>query len=174
MNWAHVHLLVNHVAPIGAVFGLLVLVLGLAMRNGEFEKAAFWIFLLSALGAAAAYFTGEPAEEAVERLPEVSEAIVSEHEEAALPAFIAIGLLGVVATLGLVRARRAVPLRRSLVFAGLVLSAVAAGLLARTATLGGQIRHTEIRGSSAATPTGEPAEAPDAAASDARDERDVD
>jgi uncharacterized membrane protein len=162
MNWAHVHLLVNHVAPIGAVLGLLVLVLGLAKRNGEFEKAAFWIFVWSALGAAAAYFTGEPAEEAVEHLPGVSGAFVSRHEDAALVALIAIGMLGLLAAVGLVRARGAVPLRRGLVFAGLVLSIVAAGLLAWTATLGGQIRHTEIRGSSGSTPGADPAEAPGA------------
>ena len=33
MNWAHLHLLINHIPVLGTVFGTLLLIFGMAKKN---------------------------------------------------------------------------------------------------------------------------------------------
>jgi len=54
-------------------------------------------------------------------------------------------LLGLVALVGLYAARSNRPPSANVTRAALLVSLVTAGLMARTATLGGQIRHLEIQ-----------------------------
>lgn len=149
MNLTHVHLLLNHIPVIGVGFALLLLVASLLKKSDDLKRASLWLFILSALVALPTYFTGEPAEETVERLPGVSHAIIESHEEAALFALLAIEVLGVLALAALFLYRRSENLARLLVLASLVVALVAGGLMGWTANLGGQIRHTEIRSQTA-------------------------
>jgi uncharacterized membrane protein len=143
MNPAHLHLALNHVPVLGALFALGLLAWGLLRRDDSVQRTALSAFVLVALAAIPVYLTGEPAEEVVERLAGVAEPAIEAHEDAALAALIGIELLGVVALAGLLaRATRA---SRMIVRAVLVLALGAAGLMARTANLGGQIRHAEVR-----------------------------
>jgi uncharacterized membrane protein len=109
------------------------------------KRVALSVFLLAALLAVPVYLTGEPAEDAVEKLPGVTKAITERHEQAAAVAFTAMVILGLMALGGLIRYRgsRAV----APWFAGVLLVATltTSGLMAWTAGLGGQVRHTEIR-----------------------------
>jgi uncharacterized membrane protein len=148
MNWAHLHLLSNHVPVLGTLFGLLLLAWGLVRRNESIQRAALATFFVAALVAVPVFFTGEPAEDAVEHLAGTAEQAIETHEAAALLALISIELLGVIAVLGVVL-RRA-NLSRLVTRAALVMSVVTAGLMARTANLGGKIRHAELRGTAAA------------------------
>ena len=91
------------------------------------------------------YFTGEPAEEIVEHLPGVKEPIIEEHEESALIAFIVVGILGIFALGALWRYRHVDAIPERVIIAGLIISIVVCGLMARTPDLGGKIRHSEIR-----------------------------
>jgi uncharacterized membrane protein len=144
MNWAHLHLLSNHIPVLGTVFGLLLLTWGMVRRNESIQRAALATFLVAALVAIPVFFTGEPAEDAVEHLAGTAEAAIETHEDAALLSLISVELLGVIAVLSFIR-RRANP-SRFVTRSALVLSIVTAGLMARTANLGGKIRHAELRG----------------------------
>ncbi|HEX9782951.1 MAG TPA: hypothetical protein VGA56_09525, partial [Opitutaceae bacterium] len=97
MNVAHLHLILNHVPVLGTAFGLGLLTFALWRKSEEVKKAALGLFVISALLAIPVYFTGEPAEEIVEELPDVSHANIEEHEEAAEVAFIGVLMLGVAA-----------------------------------------------------------------------------
>jgi glucan phosphoethanolaminetransferase (alkaline phosphatase superfamily) len=90
------------------------------------------------------FFTGEGAEEAVEHAPGVSEGVIERHEEAARLALISIGVGGGFALAALLSLKWLLVARvlKPLV---LVLTITSGGLMAQTAHLGGQIRHTEIR-----------------------------
>lgn len=112
--------------------------------NSEFGETNYLI----AVAALPVYFIGEPAEEIVEHLPGVEEAIIEGHEESALVAFIAVGILGVAALGVLWRYCHTDTIPRTLVTAGLILSTIVFGLMAWTADLGGKIRHSEIRSES--------------------------
>ena len=143
MDPVHIHLLLNHVPILGVLFGTLVLLYGMLRSREDGVRIGLATLVLAAVVAIPVYLTGEGAEEAVEGLPGVSEALIEEHEEAGEAGFIGTGVL---AALALVAGRREPsrvgPLRWAVAAGGLV----AFGWLAYVGSLGGQIRHTEIRG----------------------------
>ncbi|RMG45950.1 MAG: hypothetical protein D6723_17690 [Acidobacteria bacterium] len=145
MNWAHVHLILNHFPVVGLAFGLALLAASVARRNSPLARVGLGVLVAIALIAIPVYLTGEPAEEMIEHLPGVSKSFIEEHEESALPTLIVIELLGMVAAVGLFRFRQTGELPRWFLTATLLLSIGAGGFVGWTANLGGQIRHPEIR-----------------------------
>lgn len=149
MNAVHIHLLLNHLPVIGSLIGVALLVVALLRRDSGLAKVTLGLFVALAGIALVVFLTGEPAEELVEGLAGVSESILEAHEEAAVVATVAIGVLGV-AALGLLVMFRQRRLPRWATLATLVAALLVAGVMGWTANLGGQIRHTEIRPSAAA------------------------
>ncbi len=145
MNWAHVHLILNHVPVLGTVFGLTLLGWAILRRNDAVQRVALATFVAVALLALPVYLTGEPAEAVVEHAAGVSESVIEAHEEAAVVALIGVELLGLIAAGGLYLSRRGRAPSVAAPRTALLLSIVVAGLMAWTANLGGQIRHVETR-----------------------------
>lgn len=144
MSMVHLHLLLNHVPAVGAVLIAALFGIALIRKSSEIAKTALGAAVAVGIVALAVYFTGEPAEEAIEGMAGVSEGIIARHEDAALLATIAAAATGAVA-LALLAWFRGRPLSRLLAGVSLAGSLVLSGLMAWTANLGGQIRHTEIR-----------------------------
>jgi formate hydrogenlyase subunit 3/multisubunit Na+/H+ antiporter MnhD subunit len=138
------HLLLNHAPVIGIFVILFVFAAALARKNDAIAKLGLVMLVGVAVVTVAVFFTGEPAEEAVENLAGVSETLIHSHEEAAEAAFIATGIAGAAALLLLFAYRRR-QLSRWALGASFALTLVVSGLMAWTANLGGQIRHSEIR-----------------------------
>ena len=151
MDSLHIHLLLNHFPVIGTLMGIATLLLGFAFRSDAVKRASLVILLGMAFMAVPVYLTGEPAEETVENAIGVSEPLIEEHEHAALPAFIAMGVLGVIAVAALLISFRATRFANLGFAATFIVSLIAFGLMARTANLGGQIRHAEIRSGTSAS-----------------------
>lgn len=152
MNPAHVHLLMNHIPVIGVGAGLLLLTYAVMKKSDEMTRVSLASFVVFALVAIPVYLTGKSAEGIVEDLPGVSEAIIENHEAAAVISLLSIEILGVVALAGLILSRRSNTTLKWFAASSLAISLVVAGLMGWTANLGGQIRHTEIRaGASSAT-----------------------
>lgn len=172
MNAAHIHLLLNHVPVLGAVFGLLVLGYGYTRGSRDVMKAGLWLLVIVGITGGFVYLTGEPAEELVEDLAGVSEAVLERHEAAALWATIGAGLVGLVALVGLVR-WRAGELPRRYAGAVLALTLGLTGLMGWTANLGGQVRHAEIRSGSSVSVSAQ-LEASERRSSEARANRETD
>jgi uncharacterized membrane protein len=145
MNWAHIHLSLNHLPVVGTIFGVLLLLLAMVRKSEELKRVSLGVFVFTALLALPVYFTGEPAEKVVEHLPGVAEPLIERHENAALFVLLMAGGSGAVALAGLILFRRVEKLPGWIVAATLVLSLATGGLMGWTANLGGQIRHTEIR-----------------------------
>ena len=145
MNAAHLHLLMNHIPVIGIPIVGVLLVLALIMKQQALFRIALGFTVLLALMTVPVYLSGEPAEEIVEDLTGVPHAFIEEHEEIAQVTLIATEVLGALALLGLALAWKRGRVPKPLAYGSLVLVLIASGLLARTAYLGGQIRHTEIR-----------------------------
>ena len=145
MNWAHVHLMLNHIPVIGIGFAVLLLAVSIARRSYELNTVALVFVTLVSLWAIPAYLTGEPAEEVVEDLPGVSEELIEEHEEQAEIAFILVEVAGGLALITLIARRYSDKLGQSLVILTLLVLIVSGGLIGWTANLGGKIHHEEIR-----------------------------
>lgn len=147
MSVVHLHLLLNHFPVIGAITGALLLAVALLRRSSELAKIS--LAFLAFVGAASVlvFVTGEPAQEALEKLPGFSERLVDRHEDMALVATIVTGTIGALAlaTMILYR-RRTVP--RWLSMLVLVCAVGSSAFMGYTAYLGGQIRHPELRSSS--------------------------
>lgn len=146
MDATHLHLVITHLPIFGSVLGMLILIYAMWRKNATTKMAAYGIFIISAIGAGIAYVTGEDAEEKVEDLPGVMENIISRHEEFAMYALISMVILGAASLIAMVLNGRANMLSRTTAMVVLFLSLVSFGLIAKTGQLGGQIRHTEVRG----------------------------
>ena len=151
MSPVHLHLMLNHVPLFGSVVSLLLLLVAIWRRSDDLKRVAFGMLVLSALLTLPVYFTGEPAEEAVEHLPGVVESAIDSHQDAAKIAFASMLATGAVAlsSFALFRRGRIVPNWFTTV--ALVMSLLIALLMARTANLGGKVRHTELGAGNATT-----------------------
>lgn len=146
MDLTHLHLMLNHLPVLGTTFGFLILAWGVLRGYEEVKTVGLIILIFTAVAAVPVYLTGEPAEEVVEDLPGVSEQLIELHEDSALTSFVLAIASGVLA-LAVLTIRRIFSnaTARILIFAVLLLSFVTGVFMARTANLGGQIRHSEIR-----------------------------
>ena len=145
MSTVHIHLILNHIPVLGAIFSFVLLLAALIRRSDELLKASLAGFVIVALIAVPVYLTGESAEEMLESLPGVSEVFLEQHETWALLSVIALGALGLISLVGLALSRRRGMIPRPLIGALVALTLVTCGVVAQTANLGGQIRHAEIR-----------------------------
>jgi uncharacterized membrane protein len=143
MNPAHIHLMLNHVPLFGALAAAVLFVVALVRRQQGLARGGLVVAVLTAIVALVVYLTGEPAEELVENLSGVSEAVLESHEEIALVATVVLGAYGLLALGGLVAFRHGVTMRVTRIL--MVLSLVPLAAIAYTAYLGGQVRHSEIR-----------------------------
>lgn len=160
MEPVHLHLFTNHVPVIGAFFGALVLIIGMARKSPPTLAAAYLIFLLSAVLGLVAYFSGEGAEHAVENLPGVTHDLVETHEDIGKFTLAGMILLGLISIFGLFRSKNHYDKIKSIAMVSLVVALASFAVGAYTAYTGGLIRHTEIRSGAAtiAQPAGEETE----------------
>ena len=150
MSIVHLHLILNHVPVIGMGFALLILGVAAWRRNDGMGRLGLVVMVGLAAVTAIVFLTGEPAEEAIEGIAGVSESIIHPHEEAAEASLIATAIAGALALVALIAyRRRALP--RWVTGTAFTAALVASSMLAWTANLGGQIRHTEIGGTAAAS-----------------------
>jgi len=149
MNWAHVHLALNHV-PVVGVFGIaLLLIIALYSHNTGLARLTSGLLVLLAIVTVVVYLTGGAAEELVEGLPDVSEPMIEYHEEVALVGTIVVIVAGIVALGPLLRWSSDQRISTRTLAAVLVVTLIACGIMAYTANTGGRIRHTEIRSGAA-------------------------
>lgn len=144
MSQVHLHLVITHLPIFGSILGAFVLGYGLWSKSNSTKMAAYFLFIISAIGAGIAYLTGEGAEESVEKIQGISESIIGQHEDFALYALISLIVLGLSSLFALFFTYKNNPLAKSISIITLLISLISFGLVAQTGYLGGQIRHTEI------------------------------
>lgn len=146
MNWAHLHLLLNHIPVIGTALGIALLTLAMLRRSKELKGVSFGILVTIALSGVPVYLTGGPARKFVRDLPGVSSEIIRRHSDAAFISTIALESTGILCLGRLLLFRKPLSVAPVWLDVVLLLAALAVeGLLVWTSFLGGEIRHTEIR-----------------------------
>lgn len=136
--------MITHLPIFGSILGALVLGYGIFKKSDATVLASYYLFVISSIGAAVAYLTGEEAEESVENIQGVSENIIEQHSDFANYAFIALIVLGVISLIGIYVTLTKYVFARTVSVMTLFLALFSFALVARTGYLGGQIRHTEI------------------------------
>lgn len=152
MSPVHLHLLLNHVAIMAALFSVPLFLFGLIRKNETIQNVSYAGFVLAAIAAIPVFLTGEPAEDAVEKLPGVLESIIEQHETMAEIAIWLVVVTGIIALGALLRSKIHFFRSRVIVLAMVVASIASASVISYTGYLGGQIRHTEIAGAQPAAP----------------------
>ena len=145
VNLTHLHLLLNHVPTVGSVVALGLLLLALVRRNEHLKHAGFEVLFVIAVVTLPAYMSGVGAHQNLRDQPGLSDNAMRVHQDAALAGFAVTEFAGFVAWIALWQSRRRGRAAQGLVPAVTLLSIVALALMARAATLGGEIRHPEIR-----------------------------
>jgi hypothetical protein len=151
-NVAHLHLLLNHIPTVGSVVGLGLLLMALVRRSEHLTHAGLEVLFAIALLTLPAYMSGVGAREKLRDQPGVSDDAMKVHHDAALAGFTVTEFAGFVAWIALWQSKRRGRAAPGLVPAATVLTIVAIVLMARAATLGGEIRHPEIRADLAGAP----------------------
>jgi hypothetical protein len=146
MNFADIHLLLNHFPIIGTLVGLGLLLISLVGKNQDLRRASLIIFSVMALLAILVFFSGTGAQGAIKKLPGVSDAMIERHQGAAMLALLFMELTGAFALVALWKSQgMSHPARWNWTLSAVLLfSIVTAGLMARVGTTGGDIRHPEI------------------------------
>jgi hypothetical protein len=146
MDWAHLHLLINH-APLWAVFvGAALLAASLWRPSPGWSDAALWT--LAAAGAATflVYLTGDPAADALASPPGPALLATQAHRDASRFAFGALTALSAAALAAALLAPRGPDgVHRPFLAAVLALALASFALLGWVGHLGGQIQHPELR-----------------------------
>jgi uncharacterized membrane protein len=145
MNYVHIHLLLNHFPTIGFFIGLAVFFIALVRRSDELQEAGLVIFFVTAALTIATYVTGNDAQEAIRDTPGVSQALVSQHESAALVAFGFMQATGFFAWVGLWMLRRIGRVAGWNLSVITLLAILTFVLMSRAAYIGGELRHPEIQ-----------------------------
>jgi uncharacterized membrane protein len=144
MNFAHIHLVLNHIPIIGIPVALVFLAYGMWTKHAVMTRFSLLVLAVVAVSVLPVYLTGEPAEEVVEHLPGVGESFIESHEDAGKLSFILTLITGSVALLAFFfHANQTYG--HILSYAVIAVACAAVLSLAYTANLGGQIRHTEFR-----------------------------
>jgi uncharacterized membrane protein len=156
MNFAHLHLLLNHFPIIGTIlgFGLFGASFLGDGRHTDLRRSGLIVFAVTAFVTIPGFVSGIGAQRMLAGDPGVS-ALIERHEGSALLTLWVVEITGALALIGLWQSHvRPKPTRSNLV-AILLCSIVSMGLLARTGNTGGDIRHPEVgRGENATVAEG--------------------
>ncbi|WP_413167633.1 hypothetical protein ACL6C3_13235 [Capilliphycus salinus ALCB114379] len=145
ISWTHIHLILNHFPIVGMIFGFLLLIYAWLKKSEDLHQASYWTFITIALISIAVFYSGNQAAATVQNLPNVTGALIHEHNQVAKQALIALEILGSMSLLGL------------LLFSGdkkrpswfsitlLTVTLIGVVLVSWTGFQGGIIRHTEVR-----------------------------
>ena len=144
MNYAHLHLLLNHVPVIGSIIGLGLFLISFFGKNQDLRRASYIIFAAVALVTIPTFLSGFGAQQMIKG-PGVSDALIRRHEGSALLSLWFMELTGALALIGLWQSQSASRPPRWNVAAVLLFSLLTVVLMARTGNTGGDIRHPEVR-----------------------------
>lgn len=142
MTLAHLHLILNHVPTVGTVIALALLVMALIRRNEGMKRLSLELFCVIGLVTIIAYVSGLGTQPSLEEMG-LDTVAIQRHHDAAFQGSVLMLLTGFVAWVALWTSRRGVPTRIHVPII-LVLATLTFALMARAASLGGEIRHPEI------------------------------
>lgn len=149
----HLHLLLNHFPTIGFVIGLTLFVAALYANSDHLKQAALVIFVGVAIITIPTYASGNAAQVTICvadgldpcQNTDISRPLIEAHEGAAFGSMLLMFVTGGFAWLGLYQYRRLLRLPRWNAALVLLLALLTFAGMSKTAALGGEIRHSEIR-----------------------------
>jgi uncharacterized membrane protein len=143
VNFAHLHLLLNHIPVIGTIIAFCLFLISFFGKN-DLRRSSLIIFAGVALVTIPTFVSGFGAQANIAGRPGVSDALMERHEGAAMLSFWFMEITGALAVAGLWQFHRTSRPARWNVTAVLLFSVVTVALMARSGNTGGDIRHPEV------------------------------
>jgi len=143
VNFAHLHLLLNHIPVIGTIIALGLFLVSFFGKSDDLRRSSLIIFVGVALLTIPTFVSGFGAQSNIAKQSGVSRALIERHEGSAMLSFWFMEITGALAIVGLWQFHRNSPARWN-AFAILLFSVVTTVLMARSGNTGGDIRHPEI------------------------------
>jgi uncharacterized membrane protein len=153
MNYAHLHLLLNHFPIVGTIIGLGLLLFSFAGKNSHLKRSSLIIFVATALLAIPAFLSGFGTRIMLSQEPSVSNTLVERHQAAAMLSLWFMETTGALALVALLRSQRNSRPARWHMPVILLFALLTMGLMARTGNTGDDIHHPEARASQQAIVT---------------------
>jgi uncharacterized membrane protein len=144
MNFAHIHLLLNHIPVIGTIMGFGLFLASFFGKNNDLRRSSLIIFAVVALLTIPTFLIGFGAQDEIKGLPGVSDVLIVRHEGAAMLSLWFMLITGALALVGLWHCHRHARPARWNLSAILFFSLLTVVLMARTGNTGGDIRHPEV------------------------------
>lgn len=144
MNFAHIHLMVNHVPLLATLFGGGLLAYGLMTNQRALKSAGLVFGVIAGLSGAASMMSGERAEDVVEQYESTNEQAIHDHEEAAETTRWALAALALISLTGLLLPKKHEKVQGRVEWTAWLIFLITLGMVAWTANLGGPISHPEI------------------------------
>lgn len=145
MNWAYIHLVINHFPIIGVIIGTILLAIGMTFKNQGVKISGLGTIFFASLMAIIAYMTGDPAEQFMKGLPDVARSLISRHENIATVGMYLMVTAGLLAASSIYSIWKKDKYIRLLIIITLVFSMISSGMMVYIGRTGGQIRHSEFR-----------------------------
>jgi len=145
MNWAYLHVIINHFPIVGVIIGTLILIAGMVFKNEGIKISWLGTIVFAALAAVVVDLTGDPARETVRGMPDIVLSLISRHENMAVISLFIIIPAGLMAAVTLYSIWKKVKAVRFLLIMTLIISLISCAAMGYVGRTGGQIRHTEFR-----------------------------
>ncbi|MEZ4906897.1 MAG: DUF2231 domain-containing protein [Saprospiraceae bacterium] len=145
MNYAHIHLTVNHFPIIFPMVAVIVLITGFIFKSEVMKRTAYFIFALGAISTVFAIISGEKAAGYTHTMDWFQKSLVHEHHESAEFFGIFSYILGLLSVVALWASWKGKQFSKWLSYIVLIFSFVTMFLAKNAGSTGGDIRHTEIR-----------------------------
>lgn len=144
INFAHLHLLLNHIPVIGTIIAVGLFLISFLGKNDGLRRSSLIIFAGVALLTIPTFVSGFGAQANIMGRPGISDVLMTRHEGAAMLSFWFMEVTGALAVAGLWQFYRSSRPARWNVTAVLLFSVATVALMARTGNTGGDIRHPEV------------------------------
>ncbi len=141
----HLHLLLNHFPIILTLIGFVLIAFTVFKRQDGLSRVGLAMFVAAGVFTLPTYLTGEPAEDVAKHLPDVTKALIHQHEDVALKAAYIVGVLAIFSLWALWRYRRPASLSVWAVRVAALVGLFGAMGMSVAGLYGGEIRHTEVR-----------------------------
>ena len=145
MNWAYLHVIINHFPIVGVIIGTLILIAGMIFKNEGIKISGLGTIVFAALAAVVVDLTGDPAREAVRGTPDFVLSLINRHENMAVVSLFIIIPAGLMAAVTLFSIWKKAKSVHFLLIMTLIISLISCAAMGYVGRTGGQIRHTEFR-----------------------------
>ena len=145
MNLAHVHIVINHIPSLGMVVAACLLVFSLLRKNDGLKKITFQLLVAMSLMALPTFMSGSAAEAMLRNPSDATKGLIQAHENSAIWTLVLISMTGTFAWFGLWQYRRFSRPGLGNTTIVVIFSLLTAAVILRTANMGGDITHMEIR-----------------------------